>query len=183
MFISENHPDRAALLARQQPPEPSGRVLARIPRRGFAGKPPGELVVSLECLEGREFISLRAWQSTPAGMRPGKFMATVRLAEAEEVAAAILEGLRLAENPPARAANSTSGRGRQGGGASGAGSRRSGARISLDREPDPPLFAGRAGDPQAYPTDFDEFGSAAEWPPQSSCDHPQSPVSVPLHHR
>ena len=101
MYISPNHPDRAKLAARpepQSPPAPTGRPLASIPRPGGRFGPATELRLVLDRYEGHPYISARVWTRGPDGeFYPSRKGVSIKLREAHQVAAALIEAARVAE--------------------------------------------------------------------------------------
>lgn len=103
MWVSDRHPQRDQLLARQHgqaaPPEPSGETLAEFPRRGKYGSEEA-LRVSLDQFEGHPYISIRVWSRDN---RSGQWWplkgrgVSVRISEAEGVAQALNEALERAQ--------------------------------------------------------------------------------------
>jgi hypothetical protein len=80
------------------PPQETGTRLATFPRPGPKGD--AELRVSLDSYEGHPYITVRLWtKSAGWGNAPSWWPTpkgvSVRLGEAREVAAALLEGLEL----------------------------------------------------------------------------------------
>ena len=110
MWRNPNHP------APDQPPradpEPQGRELATFERPGGRWGPPTELRARLDIYEGHEFINLRVWMQGPdRGWYPTRKGVSVKLREAQGLAEALLEAVRLADTggqggspsrPPAR---------------------------------------------------------------------------------
>ena len=132
-------------------PEPSGRPLACFERPGRGRGPDTELRASLSEYLGHPFIDVRIWSKGPDGAwYPTRKGVSVRLKEAEDLAAALLEGVRLAGVSGARD-----------GGAPRQGERRRGPGPShgvLDRQGGrAPLLGGSKSVQQDSENDFDEF--------------------------
>lgn len=81
-----------------QAPEPSGRLLAAIPRPGGRFGPPSELRISLDEYQQRPYVSVRLWTKGPDGrFWPSKKGCSVRVGEAEAVADALVEAARIVD--------------------------------------------------------------------------------------
>src|SRR4051794_17628917 len=92
MYVSPNHPNppRAA-----DTPEDRGQLLGSWPRGRDS-----ELRLSLESYQGNNYLSLRVWTRDEAGrMWPTRKGTSIRMGEAADVAAAILEASRGAGEP------------------------------------------------------------------------------------
>ncbi len=107
MWVSDRHPDRERLLAqarggaKAEAPEPSGELLASFPRKGPDGVRQ-ELRVILDEYQGHAYIAVRLWQAGQDGAfwpLKGRGI-SVRLSEAEAVAAALVKALGQVEQPP-----------------------------------------------------------------------------------
>ena len=86
-----------------QAPEPSGRLIASCERPGRGRDPDAELRTTLDEYKGNPFLTVRVWlRGNDGGWFPTKKGITVRLGEVEDVAAALIEGARLAHLTPAR---------------------------------------------------------------------------------
>lgn len=93
MWRNPNYPSPAPIA----PAEDKGRRLATIPRRG-RDEALEELRISLEEYQGHPYLSVRLWTK---GGGSGEFFPTrkgcsIRISEAEQVSAALLEGHALA---------------------------------------------------------------------------------------
>jgi len=104
--MSERHPNYrppGAATATAEGPADTGQRLATLDRPGWQGKADTELRVSLAEHEGHRYLNLRVWtlDARAATWWPDKSKGcTVRLGEAEAVAAALLAGLELAGGAP-----------------------------------------------------------------------------------
>ncbi len=103
MYISTNHPDyerlkdRATIAAPTGPPQPSGELIASFPRPSREGQD-AELRLVLDSYEGHPYLSLRVWQRGGDGaFWPTRKGVSIRLSEAEGVAAALRKALGQAE--------------------------------------------------------------------------------------
>ncbi len=155
MYMSPNHPDygRTQNQPPTQPaPEPSGRHLATFERKGRGRAPDTELRVVLDEYQGHPYISLRVWSRGQDGLWfPTRKGCSVRLGEAEDLADALGDAVRMANFTNDQAAK--------------------GSPRRDDRRPAPAPRAGRPPDrrpgatpptrrtesPDAYDQDFDEF--------------------------
>ena len=141
MWRNPNHPQPES----PAPPGPSGRLLANFERPGRGRGPETELRVDLDEYEGHAYVSLRVWTRGPDdGWYPTRKGCSVRLSEADEVAAALVEGARLASLPPARLP------GKAPAGATPRGRPGRGGR---------PASAGAPAASSPHDPDFDEFGA------------------------
>lgn len=132
------NPKYADQAARQAPaaetPRETGRRLVALPRSRRGG-PDEELRVSLDEYQGHPYISVRLWtQDARSGAWwPSKKGVSVRLAEAEDVADALREALRVADAPggarPAKGGTGERPRRREGGGPRGNPGRQAGGRF------------------------------------------------------
>lgn len=86
--------------ATQAPPEPTGELLAAVLRPGSRGEADADLRIKLDEYEGRPFLGMRLWEARGGVYSPTRKGVTIRLSEAAEVAAAILEGLEPVGGPP-----------------------------------------------------------------------------------
>jgi len=118
----------------QAPPAENGRRLATFDRKGPKGER-AELRVSLDEYQGHPYISVRLWTIATwgdGGWFPTRKGISIRLGEAEGVAAALAEAVELVGVPEPRPS-------------------KGGGRQPLDREGSDRTPAGAA--------DFDEFGA------------------------
>jgi hypothetical protein len=78
-------------------PEPSGKLLAAFPRRGLDGEQ--ELRVVLDEYQQRPYVAIRLWtkDSRTGSWWPTKKGVSVRIAELEGVAEALVAALELAQ--------------------------------------------------------------------------------------
>lgn len=84
-------------------PERSGRQLATFERPGMGRGPDCELRVDFDAFQGHPFVSLRLWSRGNDGQwYPTRKGLSVRLKEADDLAAALREAVRLANLPAAR---------------------------------------------------------------------------------
>lgn len=96
MWRNPKYSGEDAGTAQAEAPRESGTRLATLPRRGPAGEAQ-ELRVVLDAYNGHEYLSVRLWQGDRGSWWPVKGKGvSVRLSEAEPVAAALLGGLRRA---------------------------------------------------------------------------------------
>lgn len=103
MYLSPNHPDyerlkdRATAVAPTGPPPPTGTLIASFPRPSREGQD-CELRLVLDEYQGHPYLSLRVWQRDHAGaFWPTRKGVSVRLSEAEGVAAALVQALGRVE--------------------------------------------------------------------------------------
>ena len=90
------------------PPEPSGRLIAASERPGRGRGPDTELRTTLDAYQGHPYLSLRVWSRGADGQWfPTRKGVSVRLGEVEDVAAALVEGARLAHAPAVRPARTS----------------------------------------------------------------------------
>ena len=160
MYMSPNHPDYGkakAAPAAASPPEPSGRLLLAIERPARGKDPAGEVRVSLDSWQGHDYLSIRLWTRGNDGFWPSKTKGiTVRLSECEDMAAALLEGLRLSHVVPARLPSAGQGQRRQDGGqARGINQSHLGAPRRQDE--DLPLMRSQESTASTYSSECDEL--------------------------
>ena len=106
MYVSPNHPDyerlkdRATIAAPTGPPAPTGELLATFTRPSREGQD-AELRLVRDEYQGHAYLSLRVWQRGGDGaFWPTRRGCSIRLSEAEGVAAALQKALGQAEPPP-----------------------------------------------------------------------------------
>ncbi len=97
-----------------KPPDPSGRLISASERSGRGMGPDTELRVTLDEFKGNPYLSLRVWTKAQNGnWFPTQKGVSVRLGEAEDVAGALIEGVRIATAPSAKLPPKTPGTGSQ----------------------------------------------------------------------
>lgn len=150
MWRNPNYP--APEQPQQAPPETSGHPLGTWERPGRGGATDTELRATLSEFQGHAFIDLRIWIcGTDGGWYPTRKGVSVRLKEANDVAAAIAEGLRISNLSQPQA-----GPQRAGSRGSAAPGRAPGQERSADRR-QAGLPMTSVPDRQNFDTSFDEF--------------------------
>ncbi len=98
------------------PPAEQGRRLATFDRKGL-GDERAELRVSIDEYQGHPYISVRVWtyDARVDGWWPSRKGVSVRLSEAEGVAAALTEAIERVGDQPDRSRSKPLDRGEQGG--------------------------------------------------------------------
>ncbi len=140
-------------------PEPSGRPLATFPRPGRGRAADAELRVTLDAFEGHQYVSVRLWERGSNGFYPSRKGCSIRLGEAEDMAAALLEAVKLAHAVPARLP--TAGKPQRSRPRSSDQVPPSRERARPQRTQDAPLFSRPPGavPTSTYSSDFDEFAA------------------------